>query len=166
MNCSSSLLQTPVVNVITYAVVVVPTSLAHISFADWERCGITVTSWYLENTRGRGCGCSLCNFLSFHRHINMPIATSRPNSTMMDFSYSLEWKASRSAVIKEKEPVFACFISKCLHSTEHWFSTKIEKVQETAIKSTALIMQICFICTVITTDKDPQGVMTDVSVWL
>lgn len=49
------------------------------------RCEITVTSWYLENTRGRGRGCSLSNFLSFSRHINMPITTSQPCSSVMAF---------------------------------------------------------------------------------
>lgn len=42
-----------------------------------EQCEITVTFWYLENSRGRGRGCSPYNFPSFPRHINMLITVSQ-----------------------------------------------------------------------------------------
>ncbi len=62
-------------------------------------CESTVTSWYLENTRGRGCGCSLYNFLSFSRHINMPVTKRQPFSSVMGFRnrYNQTGKVSGSA---------------------------------------------------------------------
>lgn len=63
-----------------------------------------------------------------------------------------------------------CFTQGVSIALIYWSTqTKIErrnKKQKTTIESTVLIMQICFIWTVITTDRAPQGAMADVSLWL
>lgn len=118
------------------------------------RCEITVTSWYLENTRGRGRGCSLSNFLSFSRHINMPITTSQPCSSVMAFQNCCYQTCGVKSVricslinYQKGRNVFHTLISRCIHFSfvENQCSMHTEKVQKTVIESTALIMQICFI---------------------
>lgn len=118
------------------------------------RCEITVTSWYLENTRGRGCGCSLYNFLSFSRHINMPITTSQPCSSVMAFQNRYNQTCGMKSVricslinYQKGRNLFHTFISRCIHCivVENQCSMQAEKVHKSAIESTALIMQICFI---------------------
>lgn len=135
----------------------------------WGGFEIMTTSWYLENTRGPSRGCSLYNFLSFSRHINMPITVSHPYGAIMGFQNHYNQTCSmKSVLINHKKRGRSHFFSGARIEKTLILSKnrKREKVQKTANESTALIMQICFIWTVITTDKAPQGVMTDVSLWL
>lgn len=115
-------------------------------------------------------------FSHFSRHINMPKTVGQPGNAVAGFfknSYN-QMFGMRSVMfwlsdqLSEGAKPVSHVSFQGAYSIVHWFWTKSwrQKVQKSAIDSTALIMQICFIWTVITTDKAPQGVMTDVSLWL
>lgn len=147
--------------VLTYPAVAphVSTLLRLTSFVLGELCEITVTFWYLENNKGTRLWLFPLSFSLIsqaYQHAN----ASRRHCGLSNQTRGVQSVALCSLIKYQKR---RNLLSRKACKDSHPKQRHKDTVQETVIESTALIMQICFNRTVITRDKAPQGVMTDVS---